>query len=158
MSREQVLACSTYNDKEIKGFFGGYRWLSNYHICDVFYEGDTYPSSENAFQAAKALWADRSLFFKCTPSEAKTFGKNVKIDNILAWDSRKVDVMRKILEDKFTRNLDLKEKLLETQGKYLEETNWWGDVFWGVCNSKGQNMLGKLLMEIRDKLLANGRS
>ena len=65
MSREQVLACSTYNDKEIKGFFGGYRWLSNYHICDVQYEGDIFPSSENAFQAAKALWCDRSLFFKC---------------------------------------------------------------------------------------------
>lgn len=158
MSREKVLECSTYNDKEIKGFFGGYRWLSNYHICPVEFEGDTYPSSENAFQAAKALWADRSLFFKCTPTEAKAYGKNVKIDNIAAWDSRKLDVMRKVLESKFAKNPDLKEKLLETQGKYLEETNWWGDTYWGVSNGRGENQLGKILMEIRDKLLANGRS
>ena len=154
MSREQVLACSTYNDKEIKGFFGGYRWLSNYHICDVQYEGDIFPSSENAFQAAKALWCDRSLFFKCSPNEAKAFGKQVKIPDIHGWDSRKLSVMKTILLDKFTRNLDLKEMLLETKGKYLEETNWWGDKFWGVCNNTGQNQLGQLLMAIRDEELS----
>lgn len=158
MSREQVLDCSTYNDKEIKGFFGGYRWLSNYHICNVMYEGDLYPSSENAFQAAKALWADRSLFFKCTPNQARAYGKSIKIDNIAAWNDRRLDVMKKVLESKFSNNADLKEKLLETQGKYLEETNWWGDIFWGVCHGKGENNLGKLLMEIRETLLGDGRS
>ena len=62
--------------------------------------------------------------------------------------------MKTILLDKFTRNLDLKEMLLETKGKYLEETNWWGDKFWGVCNNTGQNQLGQLLMAIRDEELS----
>ena len=47
-------------------------------------------------------------------------------------------------------------RLLETGDVYLEETNTWGDVFWGVCNGKGENMLGQVLMLIRDELKAEG--
>ena len=28
----------------------------------------------------------------------------------------------------------------------------WGDRFWGVCSGRGQNMLGRILMEIRKDL------
>jgi predicted NAD-dependent protein-ADP-ribosyltransferase YbiA (DUF1768 family) len=28
----------------------------------------------------------------------------------------------------------------------------WGDRFWGVCNGVGENMLGKLLMQVREEL------
>jgi predicted NAD-dependent protein-ADP-ribosyltransferase YbiA (DUF1768 family) len=37
----------------------------------------------------------------------------------------------------------------------MEETNWWGDKFWGVHRTSlseqgvGENNLGKLLMDIR---------
>ena len=65
------------------------------------------------------------------------------------WFNKNLDIMEAILLDKFTRNEDLKAKLLETGGKYLEETNWWNDQFWGVCNGKGENTLGKVLMKIR---------
>ena len=41
--------------------------------------------------------------------------------------------------------------LQETRDFYLEETNWWNDTFWGVCNRKGKNILGHLLMKIRDE-------
>ena len=44
--------------------------------------------------------------------------------------------------------------LLESEEAYLEETNHWGDVYWGVCNGIGENKLGKLLMDIRDDLRA----
>jgi hypothetical protein len=37
----------------IHGFFGDYRWLSNFHSCPVYFDGLLYPSSENAYQAAK---------------------------------------------------------------------------------------------------------
>ena len=33
----------------------------------------------------------------------------------------------------------------------IVEDNDWGDRFWGICNCEGQNNLGKILMEIRDK-------
>jgi len=35
----------------------------------------------------------------------------------------------------------------------LEETNTWGDKYWGVCNGEGENQLGKLLMKIRENIM-----
>lgn len=43
-------------------------------------------------------------------------------------------------------------QLLATGTRYLEETNTWGDTYWGVCEGKGLNMLGKTLMQVRDEL------
>ena len=42
--------------------------------------------------------------------------------------------------------------LLDTGDLYIEETNSWGDTFWGVCEGKGQNVLGNILMGIRTDL------
>ena len=54
---------------------------------------------------------------------------------------------------KFYRNLDIREKLLATGDKYLEEKNFWNDVFWGVDYKKGgENKLGKILMKVRECL------
>jgi N-glycosidase YbiA len=157
MNKEQVNDyynvdnCYKVDDKSVSGFFEAHRWLSHFHPCSVFYEGDMYPSAENAFQAAKALWCDRPKFVNLTPSEAKAEGAKVCID-VDRWNQRKKNVMRKILWDKFNRNQDLKELLLATGLKYLEEANWWGDVYWGTCGGAGENNLGKLLMEIRGSL------
>lgn len=41
-------------------------------------------------------------------------------------------------------------KLKETGGKYLVEGNNWGDIFWGVDNGVGKNLLGLALMYLRD--------
>jgi predicted NAD-dependent protein-ADP-ribosyltransferase YbiA (DUF1768 family) len=60
--------------------------------------------------------------------------------------------MRGVVLSKFTQNADLKEKLLATGKRYLEETNWWNDVTWGVCKEVGQNLLGEILMDTRAHL------
>jgi len=151
MSEELVKLCSQHDDQNIKGFFGEYRWLSNFHVCDVLFEGDIYPSSENAYQAAKFDWSDRPQFKLCSPNKAQKEGAGVTPKG---WFNRNVDIMEAILRDKFTRNQDLKEALLATGDKYLEETNWWHDTFWGVdvYTGIGNNTLGHLLMKIRDEL------
>ena len=46
----------------------------------------------------------------------------------------------------------LREKLLATGDAYLEEGNNWGDTIWGTVNGRGQNHLGRLLMEVRDAI------
>ena len=51
-----------------------------------------------------------------------------------------------------TQNPELGNKLLETGNQELVEGNTWGDIFWGVCNGKGQNWLGKILMMVRDEI------
>ena len=140
-----------HDDKNIKGFFDEYRYLSNFHLCEVLFEGVLYPSSENAYMAAKTTDLEsRKQFETIKPREAKELGMKIKLrDN---WDQIKFQIMYDILLDKFTRNSDLRQELLDTGDKFLEETNYWGDIIWGVCDGKGQNNLGLTLMKIRDIL------
>lgn len=58
--------------------------------------------------------------------------------------------MASVVFDKFARNKELRDKLLFTNDKYLEETNDWNDKYWGICNGIGENNLGKILMGIRE--------
>ena len=145
---EKIDAILNHTDSFIKGFFYGYRWLSNFHVCDVFYDGMMYPSSEAAYQSAKSEDPYiKEIFQKLTPREAQKHGKVIKCRD--DWENIKKDVMYKVLLDKFTRHDDLMMKLIETGDKYLEETNYWNDKTWGVCNGKGNNWLGELLMIVR---------
>jgi predicted NAD-dependent protein-ADP-ribosyltransferase YbiA (DUF1768 family) len=68
------------------------------------------------------------------------------------WNTVKISIMRSLLEQKFDAkmNPELRAQLLATGTKHLEEMNWWGDTFWGTNKEgKGENMLGRLLMEVR---------
>lgn len=137
-----------HDENRINGFFGEYRWLSNYHECPVMFKGLIFKSSEAAYQAAKSLNpTDWLRFSNMEPGESKKEGRKLKLRE--DWDEVKDEIMRNILFDKFLRNKDLREKLIATDKKQLEETNWWGDTYWGVCDGKGENKLGKTLMEIR---------
>jgi ribA/ribD-fused uncharacterized protein len=137
-----------HNDNEIKGFFGDYRFLSNFHISDVIFEGDLYPSSENAYQAAKCVdLSHRKQFMDCSPAESKRLSKTIVIrDN---WHLIRYEIMANIVFDKYYRNIELRHSLVDTKQKYLEETNHWSDTYWGVCNDRGENKLGKIQMGVR---------
>lgn len=140
-----------HNDKEIRGFFGPYRFLSNFEVISHKIL-DLYPSVENAYQAWKIQPEDRKIFETCSPAESKKVWKNLKrIDkNSSEWDQRKYDVMARFVFEKFATNVNLRKLLMDTGNKYLEELNWWGDKYWGVTlNGVGQNNLGKILMKIR---------
>ncbi len=146
-----------HDDENVKGFFGKYRWLSNFHICPVEYEGVLYPSSENAYQAAKIVKEERSIFALLTPYQSKKkWSRYTRLDgSTKEWDERKNSVMRTVLIDKFNRNEDVKQWLIETGNKYLEETNHWEDGWFGVdIKLGGENHLGKILMEIRKNLIS----
>ena len=145
---------AVHNDNEIRGFFGEkYRFLSNFHLCLVSFDGSFYPSSENAYQSSKVIPEHRDGFQTCTPAESKTLWKDPKLTRIYTaaeWDTVKYDIMLIILMDKFYRNIDLRKKLLLTGDAYLEELNHWSDAFWGVDIHKGGcNNLGQQLMMIR---------
>lgn len=144
-----------HNGYEIKGFFGGYRFLSNFEAANVVLDGISYPSVEIAYQAAKWDYSDRGFFLDCTNEEAIKYNRKHCPNGYDPdyWDKFKVEVMRFLLEQKFDpyQNPKNYETLIATKDKYLEETNWWGDTFWGKnLNGEGDNNLGKLLMAIRD--------
>lgn len=137
------------SDIDVKGFFDVWRFLSNFHYVDVVFDGVTYPTVEHAYQAAKTL-DSRSLFYTASePKEARRLGQKVKLRP--DWDTIKYSIMEDLVRQKFQRP-DLKAKLLSTGNGYLEETNWWKDVYWGVCHGVGENNLGKILMKIRAEL------
>ncbi len=145
----------------IDSFMGPYRWLSNFWPCSIAYDGVAYPSAEHAFQAAKTLehkerlrFAEVSLAYAIGPNmtcaEAKRAGRALKIRP--DWEQVKMQVMRDVLREKF-KHVDLAQKLLDTGNEALIEGNTWGDRVWGQCPvGVGENLLGRLLMEIRADL------
>lgn len=140
-----------HDESQIKGFFGEYRYLSNFELGRVIFEGIEYPSSENAYQAAKSLDVDvRKQFVNITPSESKKLGRQIEMRK--DWDEVKYRVMYDIVLDKFTRHSKFGDLLIETGDRYLEETNHWGDKIWGVCDGVGTNWLGKILMDVRTQI------
>jgi ribA/ribD-fused uncharacterized protein len=142
----------------ILGFFGEYRFLSNFHLCDIEVDGIVYPSTEHAYMAMKSSDRNVRLQFSVdantvlTPKEARALGQKIKI--VSNWNDIKVHIMYIANKAKYTTHLPLKEQLLLTGNRYLEETNWWHDTFWGVDvkTKVGQNNLGKVLMQIRSEL------
>lgn len=137
---------------DILEFQGEYRWLSNFWPSPVILDGVTFPTVENAYQAAKTHRAQREPFRHCTAGQAKKLGRTVKMR--VDWEQVKVFIMRSLINQKFAPNTDLAEKLKATGDKKIVEGNYWNDTFWGVCKGRGQNILGLLLMERRSFLQA----
>lgn len=138
-------------DPPISSFTGVYRFLSNFYRVDVFYDGMTYPSVENAYQAAKSLLREeRKAFTTMTAGEAKRAGRSVTLRP--RWEEDKLKIMHALLRLKFFGHPDLAGALLLTGERELIEGNNWRDTWWGVCNGVGQNNLGKLLMLVRKEL------
>lgn len=135
----------------INEFKGKYFFLSNFYNAPVMYEELLYQNNESAFQSAKVLDVERrKQFCELDPSTAKRKGRNVILRH--DWENVKDNVMEDCVRDKFTRNEELRQKLLDTGNEELVEGNTWNDTYWGICRSRGRNMLGKILMKVREEL------
>lgn len=150
----------------IDKFEGRYHFLSNFYLCKVEHQGIVYPSVEHFYVAMKSndeqlidgkyyTNGDLREFVATIPTatEVKRFGRKLKLRK--DWETKKMEVMNYGVREKFKNEL-LKTQLLETGNEELIEGNWWNDVFWGFCNGKGENHLGKILMEVRKELKGQG--
>ena len=138
--------------KQILEFQGENTWASNFWSVTICYKGLLFPCVENAYQAAKCdNEEDMRLFLYLTPGEAKRKGRTVNIRK--DWEEVKVEVMHELLRLKF-QNPQMKKLLIATGDIFLQEGNMWHDIFWGVDlrTGKGANILGKLLMKVRDEV------
>lgn len=144
--------------KQVLGFKGKFHFLSNFEPCEVVFEGVKYPSTEHAYQASKTLNLNiRKLYLLVNASKAKRMSKNIKVRE--DWAEIRTSVMEGLLRQKFSRGTDLGARLMELADYEIWEANWWHDNFWGSCTcdkcgNKGENVLGKLLMKLRDELLS----
>ena len=136
----------------ISTFRGDYSYLSNFYIRSIIYNGIKYKSTEHAYQAMKATNKDDHDFVanSLTPGRAKQSGQSIPCRQ--DWNNIKIQVMHDIVKAKFEQHADLKELLLSTNDTALIEGNNWKDTYWGICDGKGENNLGKILMSIRDSL------
>lgn len=136
----------------IDQFRGKFYFLSNFFAHELDYQGVHYLNNEAAFQASKVIdIQQRRHFSMLPPNEAKRLGRHVTLRP--DWDTYRLQVMREILEIKFSDPI-LADKLKATGTQKLAEGNNWHDVYWGfdLKTGRGQNHLGKLLMEIRSTL------
>lgn len=137
---------------KIEKFAGQHSFLSNFSDHPVTIDGETYPTSEHAFQALKTDDpAERAIVrAKDTPGKAKRAGKKVTLRP--DWERARLGVMERVVRAKFEQHPEIAQKLQDTGETELIEGNSWNDTFWGVCRGKGKNKLGLLLMLIRSEL------
>jgi ribA/ribD-fused uncharacterized protein len=136
---------------QISEFSGQYRWLSNFWLAPIEIQGWSFASTEHAYQAAKSLDPEdwKLIQRQQSPSYAKFHGSKLKLRP--DWNEIKLAVMWEITACKYDQHPDLHAKLMTTKGIELIEGNHWGDTFWGVCRGKGENHLGRIIMEYRDR-------
>jgi ribA/ribD-fused uncharacterized protein len=135
-------------------FKGDYLFLSN------FYYHSKNETIEHLYQAAKTTNSKevKRILNASTPMKAKKIGRQVKLRS--NWEKIKVETMHALIyQKKFNKYNRLKRLLIATRTVYLEEGNHWHDNFWGNCycqkckNILGQNTLGIILMDIRNKIM-----
>lgn len=134
-------------------------WFSNMLPFDtpMLYQNVHYKTVENFYQAMKIpkdKVEKRAAIAALNPYEAK---KAIRDKNRFPWrvdwnKEMSVDVMRYALNYKFQRGAAWHDQLMLTEDWEIVEWNTWGDTFWGrdLYSGHGENMLGKLLMEIRN--------
>lgn len=132
----------------ISEFSGDYFFLSNFYPCKLRINGTEFSSVEHYFQAMKCLdfFEYEKIRLLPTAKEARQMGRRINLRP--DWNTIRDSVMEYGILVKFQIPI-LQNLLLTTQDKELVENNTWGDVYWGICNGKGENKLGKILMKTR---------
>lgn len=137
-----------------------YGAFSNLFRRDIVFEGELFVTSEHAYQAGKPRKPAVKKWLMEAPSPsllAMAAHGLYYWDVAPGWSSTKFDRMRAVLRVKFTQHDDLRELLLLTgDARLVESATVDNEVnrLWGEVNGVGRNMLGMLLMELRDDLRA----
>lgn len=128
--------------------------FSNFAAYPITLKGKRWPTSEHYFQAQKFEEPEHREAIRKTssPMIAARMGRDRKKKLRRDWESVKVSIMREAVLAKFTQHEDLRALLLSTgDAKIVEHTE--RDSYWGDGgDGSGKNMLGRILMEVRDVL------
>lgn len=144
-------------DDTVYFFTTAYEPLSNWSAHQIKVWGHTFPTAEHAFHYRKFSETAPELAAKIknavSPWAAMQIERANKSKRRSDWQEVKVSIMREIIQAKVDQNDDVKTCLLKTKNKRIVENSPWDD-FWGIGpDGKGQNVLGKILMDIRNALI-----
>lgn len=144
-------------------------FLSQWFYNTIEEDGISFNCAEQYMMYKKAklfgdnIIAERILNTR-SPSGQRKKGRFVLDFDKDIWEEHKYEIVKQGNRLKFQQNVDLKKKLLETKEKVLVEASP-SDRIWGIGMSVGnpnvhypetwgQNLLGKILMELRDEFLS----
>jgi ribA/ribD-fused uncharacterized protein len=141
-----------YKAKEVP--YGVFSNFDTRHHINI--DGTVWESTEHYFQAMKFHGTDPNhmlaIFNAYSPIDAAVMGRAKTHKLREDWEQVKDDVMRVAVRAKFTQYPELKNILIQTgDAELIEHTandSYWADGGDGT----GKNMLGKILMEIREEL------
>lgn len=154
-----------WKDDEENGCFSN--WFRRGFVIDDF----EYLFVEQYMMAQKARFFHDSQRYTAilrasTPGECKDLGRQVTPFDSKAWGAVKYDIVKTANKAKYEQNPDLKDKLLRTGNAILAEASP-HDRIWGIgiaadkaakvnpSDWPGQNLLGKILMELRSEFQAD---
>lgn len=144
--------------------------FSNFYPSKFTADGKNFNCSEQYFMKKKQEMFDptnvqlaNAIMAETSPAKIKAFGRQVKNYDETKWNQERYRVMKEALMYKFGQNQNMKQILMSTGNKILCEcTNL--DKIWASglhitdpdrfdeTKWKGQNLLGKALMEVRNEL------
>lgn len=130
--------------------------LSNFSSFQVEWKGIVFPTSEHAYHWEKFVNYPhlQEMILQCR-SAHDAFESAQKLKSFVRdnWDESKYSIMRHILWEKCKQHKYVYKKLMETGTRELIEDSWRDDQWgWGP-DKNGQNLLGKVWMEIRKSII-----
>lgn len=142
--------------------------FSQWHPSSFKVNGVEFQTAEHYMMYGKAmLFGDlevaQKILVTTIPRDIKALGKAVKGFSDRKWNPAKIQIVYDASQAKFEQNPELLDILLATKGKTLVEASPY-DRIWGIGLAKehedalnrdtwkGENLLGKILTELRYKL------
>ncbi len=150
-------------------FWGDESIYSNFYPVSFIYDDIDFKNSEAAYMYKKALYfkdykiADTIIFNQEPPIKAKKLGRKVVGYDDVEWSKVRYNIMLDVVKEKFFQNVPLMKEILSTEDKLIVEASPYDEI-WGVGLSEvdpeihdvnnwtGMNLLGNVLMEVRDEI------
>jgi ribA/ribD-fused uncharacterized protein len=133
---------------------GPYGYMSNFAPYPIKLDGRSWPTTEHYFQAQKFAGTgyEEDIRRARTPMIAARLGRDDSMPIRSDWEQVKDDIMLEAVRAKFAQHSELLHQLLKTgSARIVEHTA--KDTYWGDGgDGTGKNMLGCILMQVRDEL------
>ena len=143
-------------------------YLSNWYAAPFTLDGVTFKTTEHHMMWSKAiLMGDKEVAERVlratSPAEVKALGRKVKNFDPKLWDAKKFQVVLDGNVAKFDAHPKLAAKLIATGDRILVEAADYDQIYgiglaasdpraWDQATWRGENLLGKILMEVRRRL------